>query len=446
MFMKKSKKFLALCLALAVAVQFAVPAHAESLFQIDGVGAEDPAAYGEPFDPQIFVSGNMGTADRWDDVVDGNSIRPFDVQDVPRVTLNSISDQLIGSYVTVRGTSSSPYYRMAAKYVHNGSTTWLGDVYSNNYQKQFKPASEGTYTVTLYSRSHPESNPRSASGSASTTFRIYHAPYSPNVKINNGNTANLYVGDRITVTATTAGQSYRMSAKYSCNGGTAHWLDDISQTSSYSSSFTATAAGTYTVTVYSRNYAESDPHSASTGRSVTFTVQNIPQKELNVPLKAQPDNSTCGPTSVSMVLAKYNVAKSPMEVRDYIKDELSGNYENAEMLATALGNLLGSQNPGYTAYTFANSRTATEHYNLVKKNIDAGIPVIPLLGFSAESGGFPYTTNGHYVVIKGYYGTTLTVNDPFSGSVGTSAVRQISNEKMKRYLEGNNPYIICAKQ
>lgn len=217
--MKKSKKFFALCLALAVAVQVAMPVHAESLFQIDGVGAETPAAYGEPFDPQIFVSGNMGAADRWDDVVDGNSIRPFDVQDVPRVTLNSISDQLIGSYVTVRGTSSSPYYRMAAKYVYNGSTTWLGDVYSNSYQKQFKPASEGTYTVTLYSRSHPESNPRSASGSASTTFRIYHAPYSPNVKINNGNTANLYVGDRITVTATTAGKSYRMSAKYSCNGG-----------------------------------------------------------------------------------------------------------------------------------------------------------------------------------------------------------------------------------
>lgn len=444
--MKKSKKFLALCLALAVAVQFAVPAHAESLFQIDGVSAEDPAAYGEPFDPQIFVSGNMGTADRWDDVVDENSIRPFDVQDVPKVTLTSIPDQLIGSYVTVRGTSSSPYYRMAAKYVYNGSTTWLGDVYSNNYSKQFKPASEGTYTVTLYSRSHPESNPRSASGSASTTFRIYHTPYSPNVKINNGNTANLYVGDKITVTATTAGKSYRMSAKYSCNGGTAHWLDDISQTSSYSSSFTATAAGTYTVTVYSRNYAESDPHSASIGRSINFTVQSIPQKELDVPPYAQPNKDTCGPTSVSMVLAKYNVTKSPIEVAEYITYDLSGNYENWDTLATALCNLLGSKNPGYTAYKFDDEGTAEEHYNLIKKNIDAGVPVIPLLGFSAESGGFPYGSPGHYVVIKGYYGTTLKVNDPFDGTVGTKAEREIANEKMRRYLKGKNSYIICAKQ
>lgn len=445
MFMKKSKKFLALCLALAVAVQVAMPAHAESLFQIDGVSAEDPAAYGEPFDPQIFVSGNMGTADRWDDVVDENSIRPFDVQDVPKVTLTSIPDLLIGSYVTVRGTSSSPYYRMAAKYVYNGSTTWLGDVYSNNYSKQFKPASEGTYTVTLYSRSHPESNPRSASGSASTTFRIYHAPYSPNVKINNGNTANLYVGDKITVTATTAGKSYRMSAKYSCNGGTAHWLDDISQTSSYSSSFTATAAGTYTVTVYSRNYAESDPHSASIGRSINFTVQSIPQKELNVTLKAQPDNSTCGPTSVSMVLTKYNVAKTPIEVRDYITDELSGDYMDCNKLVEALKDFLGSKDPGYTAYKFANSRTATEHYNLVKKNIDAGVPVIPLLAIPEGDDDFPYGPSDHYVVIKGYYGTKLTINDPFDKDNGC-AERKVSNEKMKRYLEGKNPYIICAKQ
>lgn len=438
--MKKSKKFLALCLALAVAVQVAMPAHAESLFQIDGVSAEDPAAYGEPFDPQIFVSGNMGTADRWDDVVDENSIRPFDVQDVPKVTLTSIPDQLIGSYVTVRGTSSSPYYRMAAKYVYNGSTTWLGDVYSNNYSKQFKPASEGTYTVTLYSRSHPESNPRSASGSASTTFRIYHAPYSPNVKINNGNTANLYVGDKITVTATTAGKSYRMSAKYSCNGGTAHWLDDISQTSSYSSSFTATAAGTYTVTVYSRNYAESDPHSASTGRSINFTVQSIPQKELDVTLYTQEKDNTCGPASARMVLASYGINLSEEEVES-TASAINENFTYVYVQTETINRYLGDYHIS-TRYSNPDSSTYSNEkfYNTLVTNIRNNHPVqIPLC--ITDKNYFDYTNSGHYVVVKGFYGRNLIVNDPHYEHSKTLSV---PSDTLFSYAKKHSGYIICV--
>lgn len=443
MFMKKSKKFLALCLALAVAVQVAMPAHAESLFQIDGVSAEDPAAYGEPFDPQIFVSGNMGTADRWDDVVDENSIRPFDVQDVPKVTLTSIPDQLIGSYVTVRGTSSSPYYRMAAKYVYNGSTTWLGDVYSNNYSKQFKPASEGTYTVTLYSRSHPESNPRSASGSASTTFRIYHAPYSPNVKINNGNTANLYVGDKITVTATTAGKSYRMSAKYSCNGGTAHWLDDISQTSSYSSSFTATTAGTYTVTVYSRNYAESDPHSASTGRSVTFTVQSIPQKELDVPLYTQEEENTCGPASARMILAFYGINPSEADIRDRAKGlSHNGDFTYVYALTEAINAYMEDYNKSVRyQYVDTNSYSNAQFSNIIQENIRNNHPLQVPLKIS-DTNHFQYTNEGHYVAIKGFFGESTTVNDPHYNYCKSLSVPM---NKLFSYAKGHSGYLICVE-
>lgn len=91
----------------------------------------------------------------------------------PTVSLNSIPNVNINTTVTVKGSATTPCYRMAAKYVHNGSTTWLGEVYSNNYSKTFTVTSAGTYTVTLYARSYPETDARSGNGSKTVSFTVY---------------------------------------------------------------------------------------------------------------------------------------------------------------------------------------------------------------------------------------------------------------------------------
>lgn len=92
----------------------------------------------------------------------------------PTVTLNPISYHTVGDTVTFTATSTLPCWRMAAKYEHNGTTTWLTDVYSNYGQWSFTVNSVGYYTVTVYARSYDPSDPRSAnSGSSPMTFYVY---------------------------------------------------------------------------------------------------------------------------------------------------------------------------------------------------------------------------------------------------------------------------------
>ncbi len=365
----------------------------------------------------------------------------------PAITLSSIPNQSVNATVTVRGSATTPCYRMAAKYVHNGQTTWLPAVYSNSYSKSFTVTSPGLYTVTLYARSYPESDPRSGNGSRAVVFNVYNK-VTPTVTLSS--ISSKKVGDTVTISASSTTPCYRMAANYVVNG-TTHWLDAV-LSSSYYKSFVVQEAGTYTVNVFARSYPESDPRSSNGSRSTTFTATE-PTFVIDVPLYGQPDGSSCGPTSVSMVLGKYGVSKSVDDIKYYIAKSSNGDYMDWDNLAGALNGLLGSKSPGYEAYKFENSRSAAEHYNLVKKNIDAGIPIIPLLGFLEDSanGGFPYQSDGHYVVIKGYKGNKLIINDPYNGSQNLNseddcAEREISNDKMKKYLEGTNPYIICAKQ
>ncbi len=358
----------------------------------------------------------------------------------PTVTLNPIANHNINTIVTVKGSATTPCYRMAAKYVHNGETTWLGEMLSSSYSKSFKVTSPGAYTVTLYARSYPETDSRSANGSKSVSFTVYSSKVTPSITLTA--ISSKKVGDTVTVKATSSTPCYQMSANY-IFGGKTHWLGDV-KSASYSKSFMALEPGTYTVNVFSRSYAPSDPRSDNASRSTTFTVTSA-SKTISVPLYAQPDGSTCGPTSVRMVLGKYGVDKSIDEIKSFIKGK-SGSFMDSSMLALALNYFLGSKDPGYDSYQFGNSKTDAEHYALVKKNIDAGVPIIPLLDFDAESGGFPYHSDGHYVVIRGYSNTTLIINDPFTGTAGSCAGRSISNEKMRKYLEGNNPAFIYAIQ
>jgi hypothetical protein len=54
---------------------------------------------------------------------------------VPTITLSTISDVTTGAPVTVYATSSTPCYRMAAKYTVSSVDTWLPTVYSGTYNQ-----------------------------------------------------------------------------------------------------------------------------------------------------------------------------------------------------------------------------------------------------------------------------------------------------------------------
>ena len=96
----------------------------------------------------------------------------------PTVTVGAIGNTTVGSTVTVSASSSTPCYRMAAKWQLNGGPdNWLGEVYSASYSKTFTPKVAGTYTVTVYSRSYIESDARSDQGSASRTFTVSNPTY-----------------------------------------------------------------------------------------------------------------------------------------------------------------------------------------------------------------------------------------------------------------------------
>lgn len=188
----------------------------------------------------------------------------------PTVSLNSISNVSVNTTVTVKGSATTPCYRMSAKYVHNGTTTWLGEVYSNSYSKTFTVTSAGTYTVTLYARSYPESDSRSGNGSKTISFTAYNK-VKPSITVQNISYST--IGKPVSIQATSTTPCYRMSANYVLNGQT-HWLGD-SYSSSYSKTFTPSEPGRYAINIYARSFAETDPRSDTSSQSRTFTLSSL---------------------------------------------------------------------------------------------------------------------------------------------------------------------------
>ncbi|MEY8313172.1 hypothetical protein AALA61_14590 [Oscillospiraceae bacterium 42-9] len=229
----------------------------------------------------------------------------------PTVTLNSIANQSVGATVTVTGRSSTPCYRMSAKCVHNGVTKWLGDVYSSTYSKSFTVTESGSYSVTLYARSYPESDSRSGSGSKTVSFTVYK-PVLPSITLSSISTTT--AGNSVTVKATATSPCYRMAAKYVINGET-HWIGETYGTS-FSKSFTPIGAGTYTITVYARSYAESDPRTGSSEKSTSFVV-NPAVKTVKVFQDLSYRDQYAGkPTYINTVMGNIN---SPFQKKWGIK-------------------------------------------------------------------------------------------------------------------------------
>lgn len=142
-----------------------------------------------------------------------------------------------------------------------------------------------------------------------------------------------------------------------------------------------------------------------------MTLRGSGGKSLNVPLYQQPDEYTCGPTSMQMILkfltgTKYNIVGDLDSV---------GSSPTTDALAAKLNNKLGT-----TTYTYTNVNNVNTFFNHVIYSIDNSKPLIfnikPSKTLLPNYVGYTGSvSSGHYIVGRGYYWGQ-------SGSIGTAIV------------------------
>lgn len=359
---------------------------------------------------------------------------------VPTISLNSIADVNPYTSVSVRATSSTPCYRMVAKYTYNGVDNWLGEVSSSSYNKSFTPTKEGYYTVTVESRSYAPSDVRTATSSRITSFYV-RSKVTPTVSLSS--ISNTTTGQTVTVSGSSSTPCYRMAASYTHNGKTI-WLGEVSG-SSYRKTFTPTSPGTYTVTLESRSYAASDIRSAKGSASRTFTV-TAESKTLSVPLYKQEESNTCGSASGRMILASYGISVKEEDFRDLALKKSGTDYNFTIVYAVkdAINDYLSS-NGKSTSFQYINTGSySTQQYSdLIFKNIKNGHPVQAQLKIN-DTAYFPYEAD-HYVVIKGMQHVSgayqAVVNDPHMDYCQTL---NVPIDKMLVYNKAHSGFVICV--
>ena len=101
-----------------------------------------------------------------------------------------------------------------------------------------------------------------------------------------------------------------------------------------------------------------------------------------------------------------------------------------------------------TRYQYVNvkSYSQKDYENLVIKNIMNSHPVEPVLKITSSTTGFPYSSSGHYVVIKGMVypdsnGYKAVINDSHPTH---SNVYNVSIGNIFSYNKAHGGYIICV--
>lgn len=147
-----------------------------------------------------------------------------------------------------------------------------------------------------------------------------------------------------------------------------------------------------------------------------------------VPLYTQETDNTCGCASARMILANFGIYQAESDIK-YTADSIAedpANYTYVYAVSGAINYYMNTVSNLIVRYKYTDvSQYSLDDYqDLVAKNITLNCPVLPLLKVNNTT-YFPYTTNGHYVVIKGitfdesteYY--TSVVNDPHNNYSGT---------------------------
>jgi hypothetical protein len=158
--------------------------------------------------------------------------------------------------------------------------------------------------------------------------------------------------------------------------------------------------------------------------SATKAVWKI-QRVLNVPLDMQDTPNTCNVASAKMVLHYYGYTNVTEEM---LKASAGENYDVVYHLTIGLNYYLDFYESQITyEYEYVTACSQLQYQDIIINEIINGHPVIALLKIT-DSTYFPYTTNGHYVVIVGIYYDTATsqymfvVNDPHNEYCGQYVV------------------------
>lgn len=244
-------------------------------------------------------------------------------------------------------------------------------------------------------------------------------------------TANFYLGN------VPSNCDYNINL-YSSNGTTLLKSSTNSGTSSELLTCQVTAGTTYYVRVYSAS-------GSSTTSYYLFRAKVYPSKALAVPLYQQQEEDTCGSACGRMILAYYNISVTEEAFVDTAQRKAGpgDNYTYVYAIKDAL-NYYFSNAGTSTRYrhTDISSLSSTEYTNLILDDILGGHPVQTLLKFTNTT-YFPYTSNGHYVVIKGMSYSSgsaaynAVINDPYANSVYYIPISVI-----RSYNRAHSGYII----
>ena len=251
-----------------------------------------------------------------------------------------------------------------------------------------------------------------------------------------GGQANFYLGN------IPSGKNYDMYI-YSSNG-TSLLRSSTNSGNSYELIAMSVSANTnYYVKIVSAS-------GMSTTSYYLFRAKVYPSKTLQVPLYAQQTGDTCGPASGRMVLGYYGISVTE---GDYIitangiidKNGGQADYTYVWVNSDTINSYL-SNNGKSKRYKWKelSSYNVDDFSNIILRNIINGYPVQIPMKFSANA-YFPYSTGGHYMVIKGlqYNSSTsaynLVLNDPNGANVYTVPIGNIQN-----YSKAHSGFIICV--
>ena len=308
--------------------------------------------------------------------------------------------------------SGSKYYSYFEFEIDNLGNVAYGNSMNNEVDLE---SSFSTSNVTRGAGTIQESEPNDSFATADRTYDDYDnyglvSSYNDKdfwvVSFDYSGTANFWLGN------VPSGCNYDIAVydsnqefiEYSCNAGSAQELItiDVEANTNYY--------------IYLVGYI-----SYNTSSQYWLRVKNYPSNTISsVPLYIQQETNTCGSACGSMMLASYgiNVTESTFKERATI---LAGEYADftyVYVIRDTINYFLRTNNNS-TRYKYTEVATYNEvqYENLVLTNILNNHPVQLTMKVTSTN-YFPYTLEGHYVVIKGMRYNTNTasydsiVNDP----------------------------------
>lgn len=301
-------------------------------------------------------------------------------------------------------------------------------------------------TVGAASGTKYESESNNTYSTATTTFNDYDS-YGRisstsdidywSVQFSKSGTANFYLGD------IPSGCDYDMRV-YSSNGTTLLGSSTNSG-NTYELLRLTVAAGT-------RYYIRINSASGySTSSYYQFRTKVYPSNTItSVPLYQQNQGDTCGSACGRMILKRYGISVTEDEFKMTASSYATPgcDYTCVSAICAALNSYLGSAGVSHPyRYADVSSYSLQGYTDLMLANIIYNHPVQVVMAVSNTT-YFPYTTNGHYVVLKGMqYNAasetyTAIVNDPHINYCG---VYSLPISALRSYNNAHSGYIIYSE-